>query len=184
MRPSRIRCRPDSKAQKTLKAGSWRPPPEVDLPAPAQLAPMAAGLPVAGPQMLARHLASGAFAMTDTRQMQQMERVLEEEGRRNVKRIELIPRHPLFHAFFDIDAHTFEGMGVGRLYGLEIDGRLAAIGGLSYRVERTPDYNPGGSIGRAALKPHLANLLYINALAYGLVQPSALGGRYLDKVEP
>lgn len=132
-----------------LKAGSWRPPPEVDLPAPAQLAPMAAGLPVAGPQMLARHLASGAFAMRDTRQMQQMERVLEEEGRRNVKRIELIPRHPLFHAFFDIDAHTFEGMGVGRLYGLEIDGRLAAIGGLSYRVERTPDYNPGGSIGRA-----------------------------------
>ena len=134
--------------------------------------------------LLARHLASGAFAMTDTRQMQQMERVLEEEGRRNVKRIELIPRDPLFHAFFDIDAHTFEGMGVGRLYGLEIDGRLAAIGGLSYRVERTPDYNPGGSIGREALKPHLANLLYINALAYGLVQPSALGGRYLDKAEP
>ncbi len=124
--------------------------------------------------LLARHLASGAFAMTDTRQMQQMERVLEEEGRRD----------PLFHAFFDIDAHTFEGMGVGRLSGLEIDGRLAAIGGLSYRVERTPDYNPGGSIGRAALKPHLANLLYINALAYGLVQPSALGGRYLDKAEP
>jgi hypothetical protein len=35
-----------------------------------------------------------------------------------------------------------------------------------------------------ALNPQLANMLYVNALAYGLVQPSALGGRYLQRAAP
>ncbi|MEE2833880.1 MAG: hypothetical protein VYD18_16080 [Candidatus Latescibacterota bacterium] len=62
-----------------------------------------------------------------------------------------MPEHPLFHTFFDIDAATFEGMiGVPRPFlGLEIDGRIVSISGLSYRIDRTPAYNAGGSVGRA-----------------------------------
>ena len=76
-------------------------------------------------------------------------------------------------------------IGVPRPFlGLEIDGRLAAIGGLSYRIERTSGSTAGGAFSGVALKPHLANMLYVNALAYGLVQPSALGGRYLQRAGP
>lgn len=137
---------------------------------------------VESPEVLAEHLAEGGFAMTSSWMLQQMERALVLAGRRKIHLVRLEPGHPLFHAFFDIDAHTFENMqGVPRPFtGLEIDGRVAAIGGLSYRQDRTSAYSPGGAVGRAALKPHLSNLLYVNALAYGLVQPSALGGRYLQ----
>jgi hypothetical protein len=264
--------------------GVWRPPPDVDLPPVGDLAPSSAGLPVAGPRMLAdlaarqtfalidpdtgkllkawlflvatgncggggsnvkrlddlllgmkrgqasprdlpieysveqvscgrglradelsrhrviltdyvgvestadlaSHLASGGFAMTDSQQMEEMERVLRQEGKRNVERVELTSDHPLFHVFFDIDAATFEGMlGVPRPFlGLEIDGRLVAIGGLRCRIERTSGSTAGGAISGVALRPHLANMLYVNALAYGLVQPSALGGRYLQRASP
>lgn len=137
---------------------------------------------VESPEALAQHLAAGGFAMTSTSMLHEMDRALVLSGTGNTQLVQLEPEHPLFQAFFDIDAHSFDNMlGVPRPFiALEIDGRIAAVGGLAYRQDRTSAYSAGGAIGRAAMKPHLSNLLYINALAYGLVQPSALGGRYLQ----
>lgn len=131
---------------------------------------------------LARHLAAGGFALISEGQLRQVEAALQRDGRRRAARVQITADHPLLHAFHDIDPYTFAHMeGVPRpVAGLEIDGRLAAVAGLRYRIERTSGYVHGFFVG-AARKPYLSNLLYINALAYGLVQPSAMGGRYLAR---
>lgn len=131
-------------------------------------------------EALAEHLADGGFALSSLDMVQRMEAHLRRQGTRRVEREVIEPGHPLFSAFYDIDEATFAGMqGVPRPFtALQVDGRLAAIGGLRFRLEKTSGYAGSMFVG-AALKPHLSNLLYINALAYGLVQPSALGGRYV-----
>ena len=80
--------------------------------------------------------------------------------------VEISLGHPLFHAYFDITRYREAPRGcppVAPVPGLELDGRLVAVA--------PPRFTPR--------LPCPANKLFVNALAFGLIQPSQMGGRYL-----
>jgi hypothetical protein len=79
--------------------------------------------------------------------------------------------HPVFHSFYDIREYREAQVrgcmcaAVAPVDGLAVDGRLVLLLGPAYN-ERCPC---------------LSNRLYVNILAYALVQPSPMGVRYLDR---
>ncbi|NKB68913.1 MAG: hypothetical protein GKR89_17745 [Candidatus Latescibacteria bacterium] len=118
---------------------------------------------------LARYLGAGGFALVDGKQLDiiQTELVLQ-EGEDRVRRIKIWSDHPLMAAYYPIELYhrAPRQANTAPLEGLELEGRLVA-------VARLVDGKPGSFIN---LVSDLE--LFINAVVFGLVQPSALGGRY------
>ena len=115
--------------------------------------------------VLAQYLVMGGFAAGADLSSLQMH--LSRMGERaEIVKIEL--GHPLFHAFFDITEYRDGGVcpAVGPLNALQLHSRLAAIGNLPYF--RTDVSCP-------------SNKMYVNAIAFGLIQHSRMGGRYISE---
>ncbi|MBT4496502.1 MAG: hypothetical protein HOC74_02200 [Gemmatimonadetes bacterium] len=116
---------------------------------------------------MAQYLIEGGFVVADPGRLGLLEQKIRKQVGERLERIRIELGHPLFHSFYDID-HYFPGgpcPGTGPLPGLELDGRLIAV--ASPRFTRD--------------KPCPANRLYVNVIAYALVQPSPMGGRYLAR---
>jgi hypothetical protein len=99
-----------------------------------------------------------------------------------VQQVELDIDHPLFRAYYDITEYSAGGISwdlldeseefpggqreicppVGPVPALELDGRVVVLSNVSYDNNR----------------PCIANRLYINAMAFLLIQPSLIEGRY------
>ena len=112
--------------------------------------------------------------------LKSLESALSAVDRRVIRIAEVEYDHPLVRSYYDIDEYTFREITklTGPVLGLEIDGRLTAVAGVQYRYEKSSGYT-GSKFTGFFVKPHLSNLLYINVFAYGLIQPSQMGGRYL-----
>jgi hypothetical protein len=122
-------------------------------------------------EALARYLREGGFAAMGNGYLRQAERELRAQVGERVEEVAIELGHPLFHAFFDIRAYSEVNRGCGcpavkSLAGLELDGRLVAVAGL-------PPFNSQCTCP--------SNQLYVNVLAYALIQPSSMGGRYLAR---
>ncbi|MEW6750409.1 MAG: hypothetical protein AB1505_05460 [Candidatus Latescibacterota bacterium] len=124
-------------------------------------------------EVAGQYLLDGGFFIAGYGQMGLLERELRRrtapgDGER-VTRVTMGLEHPLFHSFFDITALccTRECGGSRRrvcaVPGLQLDGRLVAA--------ITPPFDPKRDCP--------ANKLHVNVLAWALVQPSPMGGRYL-----
>jgi hypothetical protein len=118
-------------------------------------------------QVLARYLIEGGFAVTNPGSLSLLQRELQKQRGDRSQRVLIELGHPLFHAYYDIDRYVPGGPcpGTGPLSGLELDGRLVAVVGPPFTRN----------------KPCPANKLYVNVLAYALIQPSPMGGRYLSR---
>lgn len=120
--------------------------------------------------VLIEYLRQGGFVVTNGRRQLDLleEELLQQEGVA-VEPIQIALGHPLFHSFFDIkkyrDPNALCRYGVRPLAGITVDGRLAAVEGIGFVT--TADCP--------------ANQLYANTIAFGLIQPSKMGGRYLAR---
>ena len=115
-------------------------------------------------EVLARYLILGGFAIGADLYSLQMH--LSQMGERGeIVKVEL--GHPLFHAFFDVTEYRDGGgcPSVGPLNALQLHNRLAAIGHLPYFSSK--------------ICP--SNKMYVNAIAFGLIQHSPMGGRYISE---
>ena len=86
----------------------------------------------------------------------------------HIQYVKLESDHPLFCSYYDITEYSSAGPAcppVEPIPALELDGRVIVLSGVLY----TPSF------------PCIANKLYVNAMAYLLIQPSQIGGRYLAK---
>jgi hypothetical protein len=91
--------------------------------------------------------------------------------------------HPLFHCEFDIREYVAAALPccpypVAPVPGLELDGRLVAVCFPPF-VWRQCVIVPCTYCMPVIMRPECpSNLLYVNALVWGLIQPSRMGGRY------
>ena len=119
--------------------------------------------------VMVRYLMEGGFALLNGWQYSHLKRELERTVDKRLETVRIELGHPLFHAYYDITEYRDASRscpGVGPLTALRFDGRLIAITGV-------PKFN-----SRA---PCFSNQLYVNALTYGLIQPSKMGGRYIAR---
>lgn len=117
-------------------------------------------------QVLARYLVMGGFVIGASLPFLQ-EHLTQIGKRADMVKIEL--GHPLFHAFFDVTEYREKSRScppVGPLDALQLHNRLAAIG-------HVPSFN--------LELPCPSNRLYVNAIAFGLIQHSRMGGRYISE---
>lgn len=119
----------------------------------------------------ARYLIEGGFVMASGHQLPLLQQALQVRVGARLKPVVVELGHPLFHSFYDITAYVdltpppTNCPAIGPLPGLELDGRLIAV------IE--PRFNRN--------YPCRANKLFVNVLAYALIQPSPMGGRYLSR---
>ncbi len=117
-------------------------------------------------EAMVEYLVQGGFAIMSSIQMALCEAGLDRRYGSRVERQLLEPGHPLFHSFFDITRYAGSNApctGFGPVPALVLDGRVTAT---------TP---PPGFNTRY---PCPANQVFVNHLAFALIQPSAMGGRY------
>ena len=118
-------------------------------------------------QTVAAYLANGGLAVViNGETLSQLQQELRRQGidRVSLKTLEL--EHFAFHAFFDI-ARYYPGNpqcpGIGPTPALEADGRIVAVVGPRFTWERNCH----------------SNEQFVNLIAFGLAQPSRLGGQYM-----
>ena len=119
--------------------------------------------------VMVRYLMEGGFALLNGWQYSHLKRELEQTVDKRLETVQIELGHPVFHAYYDVTKYREANRtcpGVGPLRALRFDGRLIAITGV-------PRFNLDA--------PCLSNQLYVNALVYGLVQPSRMGGRYIAR---
>lgn len=120
-------------------------------------------------EALVSYLAEGGFAfLADRGQLALLEREIGAQFGDRLQGVMVELGHPLFHSFHDITRYVAGGPrcpGIGPLPALELDGRLVALVPPRFTVDA----------------PCIANEFYVNALAFALVQPSRMGGRYLAR---
>ena len=124
---------------------------------------------VASTEVMVRYLMEGGFAVVTRAQFAHLERQLAKQVGDRLEVVQIGLGHPLFHAYYDITEYRDGNRtcpAVRPLPGLQLDGRLIAVTGVPLFHYRAPC--PG-------------NQLYVNAIAYGLTQPSRMGGRYLAR---
>lgn len=112
----------------------------------------------ASSQALGRYLGDGGFAVVTARQLDRLAAALAEQlDRKRVRQVGIWSGHPLMRAWFQIDDYypAPRSADEAPVVGLEVDGRLAAVALRSRRTD-----------------------LFVNAVVYGLAQPTDLGGRY------
>ena len=116
-------------------------------------------------EVLAQYLVMGGFVMGAY--LPSLQEHLSQTGERaEIVKIEL--GHPLFHAFFDVTEYRERNKvcpPVEPLNALQLHNRLAAI-------SHVPSFN--------LELPCYSNRLYVNAIVFGLIQQSRMGGRYLS----
>ncbi len=114
-------------------------------------------------------LAEGGVAfLADRGQLSLLEREIGSRFGDRLQRVMVELGHPLFHSFYDITKYVAAGPrcpGIGPLPALELDGRLVALVPPRFTVDA----------------PRMANQFHVNALAFALVQPRRMGGRYLAR---
>ena len=112
-------------------------------------------------EAMARYLMDGGFAVVSYGQLRILQREIQKHvSDHRLQAVKLGLEHPLFRSFYDI---TDGGPELESINCLELDGRLIAVTGV--RFVRGNRYTK-------------ANKLFVNVLAYGLIQPSKMG-RYL-----
>ena len=119
--------------------------------------------------VMVRYLMEGGFALLNGGQYFHLKRELERTVDKRLETVRIELGHPFFHAYYDITEYRRANRtcpGVGPLRALRFDGRLIAITGV-------PEFNLAASCP--------SNQVYVNALVYGLVQPSKMGGRYIAR---
>ena len=119
--------------------------------------------------VMIRYLMEGGFALLNGGQYYHLKRELERTADKRLETVRVGLGHPVFHAYYDVTEYRDPNgtcPSVGPLRALRLDGRLIAITGV-------PRFNLDA--------PCLSNQLYVNALVYGLVQPSRMGGRYIAR---
>ena len=112
------------------------------------------------------YLARGGFGIMDSRQLALCETELKRRYGNRVERQLLELGHPLFHSFYDITRYAQSNAlctGFGAVTALVLYGRVAA-------TTPPPRFN--------ARMPCPSNRMFVNHLAFALIQPSAMGGRY------
>jgi len=120
---------------------------------------------------MVRYLLEGGFAVVSSRQLSIIESALHDTlSRGEVERVAAGLDHPLFRAYYDITRYSKQQhptccYGIYALPGIEVRGRMVAI----------------VSPGFCRLFLCRSNRLYVNVLAWALVQPSPMGGRYLAR---
>ena len=115
---------------------------------------------------MVRYLLEGGFAAARSGQLSLLQRAIQEKVGDRLQRVKVGLEHPLFHSYYDIEEYVpswIKCPPTGPLPGLELDGRLIAI-------------VPPPFVLRF---PCPSNELYVNVLAYALIQPSRMGGRYM-----
>lgn len=120
---------------------------------------------------MVRYLLQGGFAIVSGRQLSIIQAALRDslpEG--EVERVAAGLDHPLFRAYYDIPRYAKRQhpqccFGIYALPGIEVNGRMVAI----------------VSPGFCRLYQCRSNKLYVNVLAWALIQPSPMGGRYLAR---
>ena len=117
-------------------------------------------------EVLAQYLVAGGFVIGA--HLPSLQEYLSQIGESaEIVKIEL--GHPLFHAFFDVTEYREKSRAcppVGPLNALQLHNRVAAIAGV-----------PGFILEL----PCPSNRLYVNAIAFGLIQQSGMGGRYISE---
>ena len=116
-------------------------------------------------EVLAQYLVMGGFVIgADLPTLQEHLSQIGESA--EIVKIEL--GHPLSHDFFDVTEYRKGGVcpAVGPLDALQIHNRLAAI-------QMAPHFNQE--------LPCPSNRLYVNTIAFGLIQHSRMGGRYISE---
>ena len=126
---------------------------------------------VVSTDVMVGYLREGGFVILKGGQYSHLQQELEGRVGTRVEMVSVELGHPLFHSYFDIveyrdPVRSSPCPGVAPLAGLQLDGRLIAITGVPEFISNAPCYS---------------NQLYVNALAYGLIQPSKMGGRYKAK---
>ncbi len=124
---------------------------------------------VGSTDVMVGYLREGGFVILKGGQYSHLQQELERRVGTRVEMVSVELGHPLFHSYFDITEYRDRSSicpGVSPLAGLQLDGRLIAISGVPRFISNAPCYS---------------NQLYVNALAYGLIQPSKMGGRYKAK---
>lgn len=119
--------------------------------------------------VMVRYLMEGGFALLNGWQYSHLKRELERTVDKRLETVQIELGHPVFHAYYDVTEYREANRtcpGVGPLRALRFDGRLIAITGV-------PKFN--------LRAPCHSNQVYVNALVYGLVQPSRMGGRYIAR---
>jgi hypothetical protein len=123
---------------------------------------------------LARYVVGGGFVV-QSGDLTALARAIRARANVEVKQIEIGLEHPLFRASYEIDAYSQKHLPpkstcrcpfIEPLNGLEINGRHIAVALARYMT----------------CGPCRYNQLYVNALTFGLTQPSPMGGRYMRRV--
>ena len=117
-------------------------------------------------EAMVEYLARGGFGIMDSRQLALCETGLKRRYGNRVERQLLKLGHPLFHSFYDITRYALGNAlcaGFGPVTALVLDGRVTA-------TTPPPRFN--------ARMTCPSNRMFVNHLAFALIQPSAMGGRY------
>ena len=117
-------------------------------------------------EAMVEYLAKGGLGIMDSRQLALCETELKRRYGDRVERRLLELGHPLFHSFYDITRYGLGNAlcrGFGPVTALVLDGRVAA-------TTPPPRFN--------ARMPCPSNRMFVNHLAFALIQPSSMGGRY------
>ena len=118
-------------------------------------------------EAMVEYLAKGGFGIMDSRQMTLCESQLKRRYGSRVERRLLELGHPLFHSYYDITRY-YRGNApcpypVSPVTALVLDERVTA-------TTSPPPFNTEVTCP--------SNRMFVNHLAFALIQPSAMGGRY------
>lgn len=158
-RDDRVEVRPDA-----LHTYGWQPYRDVLDPALLQRHPviLLRWIDAESTPVLVDYLIAGGFAVLSARGAEQRLQALEvllasRVGSERVAVVPILSDHPLMSSWFDIDIYYAApgGDSEAPVLGLQLDDRIVAVAVLAGRRQ-----------------------VVVNALVFGMVQPSALGGRY------
>ena len=120
-------------------------------------------------ETLGRYLIEGGFAMMNRTQLALVRQELQSKVGQRIKAVTLELGHPIFHSYYDftryVPGNGICPFGIVPIRGLQLDGRLVAVVGIGFVMDQNC---PG-------------NEFYVNVIAYGLIQPSPMGGRYISR---
>lgn len=117
-------------------------------------------------EAMVEYLARGGFGIMGAKQLALCETELKRRYGDRVERRFLELGHPLFHSFYDITRYALGNAlcpGFGPVTALVLDGRVTAT-------------TPPPRFNTEVTCP--SNRMFVNHLAFALIQPSAMGGRY------
>ena len=118
-------------------------------------------------EAMVEHLARGGFGLMNSRQLALCETELKRRYGSRVERQLLELGHPVFHSFYDITRYYRGNVPcpspVLPVAALVLDGRVTAT-------------TPPPRFNTEVTCP--SNRMFVNHLAFALIQPSAMGGRY------